>query len=835
MYPRGAALALLWLAACEPEAPPRDAGPGPTASATSSASIATPKPPFEPAELAGKARVIDKRSDVRLSGPELQVEHGDWLIESDDAIALIAAESGRVLAFGPPGGPTGIEEYGPAAFDAFSELDGKIERCEAAVDGRAVHWVKRLFGMPLTIDAWIGLSDRTLLLRWTLSASEAVPAITPGEQLWWGNTPSWVEGRGFVESSGAYSGSFIARESLGLAYAFCRDGGRVTGRFGSPDLPGFHRSARTGEQRIAIDAGASSAVRKVAMSFARGSIGDAMAALPCRPPVEEIAIPEATRVLAAGIGATIQIAHCESKRTYDARRELAANSPKKTKADELGAERAPGPLFSRFRVKREPSAILVPRGECSRVRLIAAGHAPGSWFDPTDEKRWSAPPTAPRAGAIAWEIRDHSGATIPAALVIRGEEKTPAPNWGEDGDGGAAREFAYLDRDGQRPVPPGRYRVTIHRGPEYSLDERTITVKTGETVKLAAKLERVVDTAGWLSADLHVHALPSFDAPVLLEDRVRSLAAVGVEVAVATDHNAVTDYQPAIAALALGPWLASVVGDEVTTVEPRLGHFNVFPLAAGSRPLVYRHARPSEIFAAARRAAPAGVVQVNHPRMGDIGYFELFHFDRAAKKSWQAESPLADLGFDAIEIFNGDHYADLSALQPILEDWYALLGAGLPAAASGNSDSHKIAYQEAGMPRNWVLVDHDEPARFDPAAFIAAIRKGHVIVSSGPFVDFRVGEARPGDSVAAGAIEAHLRVDAPPWMDLSQVEIIKSGEVVRRFTVERNAAPRFDKTIALSASSGDWLVAIARGARPMKQLYRSGALPFAFTNPIRVK
>ena len=34
------------------------------------------------------------------------------------------------------------------------------------------------------------------------------------------------------------------------------------------------------------------------------------------------------------------------------------------------------------------------------------------------------------------------------------------------------------------------------------------------------------------------------DAPSLLSDRIRSLVAAGVEVAVATDHNAVTDYRP---------------------------------------------------------------------------------------------------------------------------------------------------------------------------------------------------------------------------------------------------------------------------------------------------
>ncbi len=65
----------------------------------------------------------------------------------------------------------------------------------------------------------------------------------------------------------------------------------------------------------------------------------------------------------------------------------------------------------------------------------------------------------------------------------------------------------------------------------------------------------MVDTRGWISADLHVHAVPSLDAPTPLVERVRSLAAAGVEVAVATDHNVVTDYAPAIRERGLEPWL----------------------------------------------------------------------------------------------------------------------------------------------------------------------------------------------------------------------------------------------------------------------------------------
>src|SRR5262249_18520803 len=155
-------------------------------------------------------------------------------------------------------------------------------------------------------------------------------------------------------------------------------------------------------------------------------------------------------------------------------------------------------------------------------------------------------------------------------------------------------------------------------------------------------------------------------------DRVRSLAAMSVEVAVATDHNAVTDYAPAIRALDAGRWVASVVGDEVTTREVELGHFNVFPLAAGRAPIPFASPTPRDICAAARAAEPRSadkVVQVNHPRMGRIGYFDLLRLDPGDVAGWQTGTPLFDASFDALEIFNKNDYADLKQIDTCLRDW----------------------------------------------------------------------------------------------------------------------------------------------------------------------
>ena len=248
-------------------------------------------------------------------------------------------------------------------------------------------------------------------------------------------------------------------------------------------------------------------------------------------------------------------------------------------------------------------------------------------------------------------------------------------------------------------------------------------------MSVSAELARVVDTTGWIAADLHVHAAPSPDAPSPLSDRVRTLAASGVEVAVATDHNVITDYSAAIRARGLGRWLASIAGDEVTTRGVPLGHYNVFPLTPGAEPIAFDHATPSAVLSAARAAASGArptVVQLNHPRIGSIGYFELLRFDPRDVAGWKSRSALAETAFDAIEVFNGDHYAELDEVERVMRDWYALLDAGVRMTATGNSDSHKVTYHECGVPRNLVrLGDNlgdDDPSHFDEARFVDAVR-----------------------------------------------------------------------------------------------------------------
>jgi hypothetical protein len=762
---------------------------------------AAQQPPVPSSIGEGTVRRLGQGEHVALHGPRVDAHAGDWVLENDGKVAVVDAKAGTVIDFGTAGGDDALVSIEPLVDSGIDDDDCDVVSVEPAAD-RVLRIERRVTNEPLTLWTFVSFAGETLRIESRATSREPRPSrgVTVGEIISWGNVPTWVEGTGFVTEGGELSGDFLAREGLGVAYALGREGGRIGARFNKP-LPGFHERPHTGEQTRVVAPGEATPWRAVRLAVAGGKVGAAVAAL-----------------LRAEGAALTQVPVPD-----DVPRAL------------VEARRCPGPLapeglpFARF----DPPGVALPAG-CLQLRRTAPGFAPGPWVSSADVAKAA----APLAGRLHWHVTDQDGAPLPARIAVHGIAPTPDPDWGEDPLDGLVRAETHTLGDGEAPLPPGRYRAVVSRGFEYTIEEHTFTVAADQDASIAAKLERVVDTAGWISADLHVHAVPSPDAPTLLADRVRSLAAAGVEVAVATDHNAVTDYGPTIRDLGVGRYVASIVGDEITTREVELGHFNVFPLAAGGAPIPFTRTTAQGVFAATRAAEPHDrekIIQVNHPRMGRIGYFDLLHLDDVDLNDWRKDAPLFDGSFDALEVFNGDDYASVGNVERVLRDWYAIVDAGLRATATGNSDSHVIAYHDAGVPRNYVRLPNDAPDTVDERAFVDAVRHGHVVVSSGPFVRLRVGGAEPGDETGPGEVEVSVSVEAPPWVDVSRVELVRRGEVVQAWTVKPSrAAVRLEATAEITLAPGDWVVAVVRGDAPMTPLERAGAKPFAFTNPVRV-
>jgi hypothetical protein len=449
-----------------------------------------------------------------------------------------------------------------------------------------------------------------------------------------------------------------------------------------------------------------------------------------------------------------------------------------------------------------------------------------------------------------------TGKPLTARLIVHGIAPTADPNFGPDyRASGAGPLIDALRGEANLPLPSGRYRIIATRGPEYTIDEQPIDIGPGSSIPIRLELRHIVESTGWVGCDFHVHARPSFDSPVLPEDRVLSLVAAGVEFAVPSEHNAVGHYEPALEALELTRELATVPGVEITTARPSLGHFNVFPYAGPQVP-PWRKTSVRTIFAKAKEGDPSRVLQVNHPRLAKgIGYFDIVGLDTksgTARGEWRPE-------FDSLEVYNGFDNANRDRAEAVLMDWIRLLELGHKYVATGDSDSHRIQYQWAGYPRTYVQLpleqSGDTGAPIDKTALIASLKAGHAFVTSGPALDAKINGKGPGHTVVTHdrMVRLHVVVRAAPWIDVSEVEVMVGATSITRVPVAaapRNAPPVLDLDVARKSTirverdfdvpfdghGTKFVVVIVRGTRAMDDVLPYMPIqPLAFTNPIWLK
>lgn len=754
---------------------------------------------------AGEGRVgrLFDRAALALRGPVVDAVPGDYVLEHAGMVAVVSSESGAIVDFGPEGGLDEIVAVSPTLFDGGGPVRLELVSIEpAGFDSRVLHVQQRPGYLPVRLHSFITFRRDSLVVESAVIAERPDAegmAIGLGEKVGWGNAPTWLEGQGFVRRDwGAFTAKFLGREGRELSYALGFGGEASVVRVGRPFLPGFFSQARGGELTIASPDPAHR--RTLHLRAVRGSIGRAAVGL-YTPDSFVTATPPSLPT-----GGFVEIAGCKT-------------------------DDAPRRPFARFE-RGEP--IVHPPG-CHEARMWAAGYPEHDWAPIEDLGSAQLGETG-----FLTVVATEGGKTIPARVQVRGVAPTKDPDWGEDPDDGSALNVAHAPAGlVSKRLPPGNYRVLVDRGLEYTVHDTTVRVRAGDRAYVGAQLERVVDTTGWLAADLHLHSAPSPDAPQSLEERVLSLAVSGVEVGVATDHNEVTDYRDAIARSGLSAYVASVIGDEVTTEDTQFGHFNVFPLEAGSPPLRYRHHDPRALLAESKSRAPLfadTIAQINHPRMGDIGYWEIARLDRDDVLGFVARNPHLPLAFDAVEVFNGDDCTDIGAVQEVLRDWVALERAGLLLTATGNSDSHRAIFHEPGMPRTYVAMPSDDPAQFDLAAFVRAIRERRVVVTSGPFVRLDVGGLGPGERVAAGSHRVRVEVDAPPQVDVAWIELIKNGRSVAKAEAPFKPGPhRATLETTIELAPGDSVFATVAGAKEIETMFRRNMAPFAFTNPVRAE
>lgn len=447
------------------------------------------------------------------------------------------------------------------------------------------------------------------------------------------------------------------------------------------------------------------------------------------------------------------------------------------------------------------------------------------------------------AGVLLFEVRDaDTGELLPARLTFFGIKGTPTPDFGPTFLASGAENYVFTAMGkGKRTLPPGRYRIYASRGLEYDASVTEITLPEQKPVRASFTLKRSVDTTNWIGADFHMHCSNSFDSAVPLEDRIISCVGEGLEFIVMTDHNFVTDPMPAIRKLGIERWLTGCAGVEVT---PRnIGHFNAFPLfpdptKKGNGAPPWEQVKPAQIFSAAREHQGDQLIIVNHPRLYFATYFGYYKFD---PDTCSSPHPDFTLEFDAIELFNGKAQDNLPLL---FRDWFSLLNHGYRIFATAGSDSHQLTIDEVGYARNFVLIGTDDPQKVTPDMVVQAVKQGRVIVSLGPFVTLAA-EGQPIGSLVSkpkGDIMLTIAVQAPNWVQVSEVELVANGIAVKRWQIPKTRNTDWKVTTRVCPKRDAWYAVIVRGREgglePILLPFRTfegqtfKVIPMAVTNPI---
>ena len=451
---------------------------------------------------------------------------------------------------------------------------------------------------------------------------------------------------------------------------------------------------------------------------------------------------------------------------------------------------------------------------------------------------WGTPTTTLRIRTTLGE----GGPPVPARLeVVDGSGHPAVPDESASRfDGQSGRVFFYSTGVVEVTVPAGEVTVSAVQG--LATPEATATLRVGPegggSGGGAAEVEVVLSpvweaaAGGWSSGEHHFHLNYGGLYDLSPEDLMPMMRGEALDFAtplLANLHNRFEDQDLWGWNEVGGPPFVRF-GQEIRSHF--LGHLGLIGIDDLFWPWVWGPGY--QVYGSDdRRNADA----LGHARaQGGLGYYVHPVSSRSAARAtpW-AELPVADLrGSVPVELVADAVLGDLDALEIVClwsdevltsHIWHLLLSAGIPVMPSAGTDvmtdfyrtmavGTARVYAQTGGARNW-------------PAYLAALRNGRTFVTNGPFLEFRVGGAGPGEIVPGGETSWSLAVSTATEVD--RVDVLVNGEVV--WTDDGPYEPgtrRYEGEVTLP--EGGWVAARAVGGEarwPMMANY-----PFAHTAPV---
>ena len=466
------------------------------------------------------------------------------------------------------------------------------------------------------------------------------------------------------------------------------------------------------------------------------------------------------------------------------------------------------------------------------------------------------------ASKINFSITNQKGEDTPCKIQFIGIKETSAPELGPiDRAHGCSNQYHSETGTFSVALDSGNYRIIVTRGIEFDHFEKEIKLAPQQTLPLAAKLTRTVNTKGWVSTDFHNHSTPSGDNVCGTDDRIINLAAEHIEFAPTTEHNRVYDWEPHIKKLGLSREISTVPGIELTGSG---AHINAFPLHP--RPYLQDNGSPKWVKDPRINAINLRDhhghqknrwIHINHPDIVENfndrskdghpdGGFEgiISLIDAIETQNFRASEILANAPF---KITRRASREQVSILREFV--WLQMLNQGKKVWGIAVSDAHTVFGNGVGGWRTYIPSSTDEPEEIDWEEISRRAKGGQMMLTTGPFlqVSTKDGILPGGLARANDSLSINVKVQCSSWIDIDRVQVLINGRQSSEHNYTRTIHPelfqdgvvKFDQALTIELSQDAHIIVVAYGENfDLKAGYgkstQSPNKPCAYHNPIFV-
>ena len=412
---------------------------------------------------------------------------------------------------------------------------------------------------------------------------------------------------------------------------------------------------------------------------------------------------------------------------------------------------------------------------------------------------------------VSLGVKDIDGKPTSAAFVVRDSFSRVYPNPARR----LAPDFFFHDQvyraDGESlHLPPGDYTFTVSRGPEYRIQKRKVTVKSGVvSQRVKFDLERWIHAASrqWFSGDHHIHAAgcAHYENPtegVTPADMMRHILGedlnVGCVLSWGPSWYAQKQYfEGKPSALSTGDYLMRYDVEVSGFPSSHAGHLCLLRLEDDDFPGTEKIEQwPSWTLPVLKWGKEqGGVVGYSHSGWGlalpDYGpHGQRIEISRRKPgPRGRVADKLPDYAMPRFDGIGANEYivtvahdvchfisaVDTPAIWE-LNIWYHTLNCGFRTRISGETDFPCIYGDKVGLGRVYVKLDENQPLDFD--SWIHGVKNGRSYCGDGMshILDLKVGDVAMGEPGSGGKI--------------SQLDLAKPGKVKVAFDAAALLAPK---------------------------------------------